>query len=188
MNTHLRTTGAAVTGLAAAATAVVALGGPSVAATTGAGAAGATAVTSATTLPQCTAGDLSVRYHATDAAMSHRFGRIVLTNTSQHACLTGGYVGLSYVGHGDGTQVGAAARRDDSANQPRPLVLKPGGHARAQVSEAVAGVYPRHTCRPEHVDGFRVYPPQSRAALYVAHPTTGCAATRVHLLSVRPLR
>ncbi len=43
--------------------------------------------------------------------MSHRFGRIILTNVSDHSCKIGGYGGLSYVGGGDGTQVGAPADR-----------------------------------------------------------------------------
>lgn len=139
-------------------------------------------------VPECTSADLTAHFHPTDAAMSHRFGTLVLTNVSRHACRTGGYGGLSYVGHGNGTQIGAAAQRDRSGAAVRTLVLKPGQRARSAVSEAVAQVYPRRTCRPVHVDGFRVYPPNETHSLYVKHPTTGCANPKVHLLSHQAYR
>lgn len=137
------------------------------------------------TTPECLATDVRVRFHATDAAMSHRFGDIVVRNVSGRTCRSGGYGGLSYVGGGDGTQVGAAAERDSSGPRPHAIVLLPGGRARSQVSATVAGVYPKHTCRPAHVDGFRVYLPNETHAVFVAHPTTGCRNPEVHLLSHR---
>lgn len=135
-------------------------------------------------VPWCGNADLRASYVATDAATSHRFGQIVLRNVSHHACRTGGYDGLSYVGHGNGTQIGAAATRDPAPH--RVLTLQPGQRARSAVSETVAGVYSPATCHPVHVDGFRVYVPDSTRSQFVAHPTTGCANSAVHLLSHRP--
>lgn len=174
MNTHQHLLRAAGTLAAAglAVTGVLAL--PSQAASTDA-AAGA--------VPACTVGDLSVAYHGTDAAMSHRFGRIVLTNVSDHACRTGGYGGLSYVGDGDGTQIGAAATRDHNGAKAHTIVMKPGQHAVSEVSAAVAGVYPKKTCRPASVDGFRVYIPNETHSVYVKHHTTGCRNPDVDLLT-----
>ena len=63
--------------------------------------------------PACTNADLHASYRGGDGAAGTVFGRIVLRNTSDHACHTGGYGGISYVGHGDGTQIGAPARRTD---------------------------------------------------------------------------
>lgn len=134
--------------------------------------------------PACGNSDLKAGYHAHDAAMSHRYGRIVLTNMSDHRCATGGYGGLSYVGGGDGTQIGAAADRDGGA--VRTIVLEPGAKAISRVDETVAEVYPRHRCRPGHVDGFRVYVPNATRSQFVAHPTTGCRNHHVHLISHRP--
>ena len=112
--------------------------------------AGATAAT-----PECRNADLAVGYHARDAATSHRYGWIVVRNTSDRTCTVRGYGGLSYVGHGDGTQIGAAATRE--RGKVRTVVLRPGGRARSLVTEAVAEVYPKGECRPQPVDGFRVY-------------------------------
>jgi hypothetical protein len=133
--------------------------------------------------PWCTAGDLHVSYHATGAATSHRFGRIVLTNVSDHPCRTGGYGGLSYVGR-HGHQVGAAADRDPGT--VRLVLLRPGQRVHSEVSETVAGVFPRVTCRPAPVRGFRVFVPDSTTSQFVEHHTTGCGNASVHLISHRP--
>jgi hypothetical protein len=135
-------------------------------------------------LPRCRNVDLVASYHATDAATSHRYGRIVLRNVSDHPCWTGGYGGLSYVGHGDGTQVGAAA--DRTPGNVVVVVLDPGERARSAVDETVAEVYPRRRCRPTHVDGFRVYVPNATRSQFIEHPTIGCANREVHLIAHKP--
>lgn len=131
-------------------------------------------------VPHCGNADLRASFHAVDAGMSHRWGRLVLVNRSDHACSTGGFGGLSYVGHGDGSTIGAPATR--SGAPARTYVLKPGQRLHSQVQETVAAAYPARTCRPTHVDGFRVYVPGARRSQYVVHPTTGCASTTVQLL------
>ncbi|WP_157343707.1 DUF4232 domain-containing protein [Nocardioides agri] len=130
--------------------------------------------------PECTNAALVASYRGGDAATSHRYGRIVLRNTSDRACVVQGYGGLSYVGGDDGTQVGAAATRTPSRT-PR-VVLQPGQRVVSRVVETLAAPYPRHTCRPAHVDGFRVYLPDETRAQFVRHPTTGCRNPRIHLL------
>jgi hypothetical protein len=132
----------------------------------------------------CTNADLTASYHATDAGMGHRYGRLVLTNTSESRCRTGGYGGLSYVGGGDGTQIGAAATRDPG--RVRTLVVRPGQRLVSVVDAVVAADYPRKKCHPAHVDGFRVYVPNATRSQFVAHPTRGCTRTKVHLLSHGP--
>ena len=143
---------------------------------------GASAATAA--MPMCHNADVRATYVFSDAATSHRYGYIVLRNRSGHSCTVYGYPGVSYVGDGNGTQIGAAADRVSPA--PHTVILAPGRRARAQISETVAQAYSASMCRPHHVDGFRVYVPGSRLAQYIPHPTTGCANPRVHLLSVRP--
>jgi hypothetical protein len=134
----------------------------------------------------CTNAQLHASYHATDSATSHRFGRIVLKNVSHHRCRTGGYGGLSYVGHGNGTQIGAAADRDPGT--VRVVVLRPGQRVRSDVSEAVAGVFSASQCHPVAVDGFRVYVPNATRSQFIAHRTTGCSSSSVHLISHKPYR
>lgn len=140
----------------------------------------------ATAAPRCGAGDLTASYRTGDAGAGSRYGRLVLRNTSGHPCTVQGYGGLSYVGGGDGTQVGAAARREPAAT-PR-VVLAPGERAVSRVREGAAASYPRRSCRPRPVDGFRVYVPDATASQFVAHATTGCANAGVTLLSQRPFR
>ena len=137
-------------------------------------------------LPECTNAELVASYRGGDAATSHRFGRIVLRNTSEQACRIQGYGGLSYVGGHDGTQVGAAATRTPSRTPQ--VVVRPGQRVFSPVAETLAAPYPRRTCRPAHVDGFRVYLPDETRSQFVPHPTTGCRNSDVELLAHRAYR
>jgi hypothetical protein len=136
--------------------------------------------------PKCRNADLHASFRHTDSGPSHRFGRIVLKNLSQHSCRTGGYGGLSYVGGGNGTRIGAAADRDPGT--VRGIVLRPGQRVFSEVSETVAGVFSPAQCRPVAVDGFRVYVPNATRSQFIAHHTTGCRNSTVHLISHKPYR
>lgn len=137
-----------------------------------------------TTALPCTNAELAAHYRATDAGMSHEYGRIILANVSDHACKIGGYGGVSFVGGGNGTQVGAPADRDPGT--VRAYLVQPGERVRSKLSIASARVYPRRTCRPTRVDGFRIYLPNQTRSQFVAHRALGCANPAVHLLSHRP--
>jgi hypothetical protein len=150
------------------------------------GALSAPAATAATT-PACGNADLSASYRHSDDGAGHRFGWIVLTNTSGHACHTGGYGGVSYVGHGDGTQIGAPAVRRAVA-AVRTFVVKPGGRLRSPLDEVRADNFGTQKCRPTHVDGFRVYVPNATKSQFVPHVTTGCRNPQVHLVFQKPYR
>ena len=130
--------------------------------------------------PKCSNTDLKAGYRATDAGAGSRFGEITLTNVSDRACALGGFGGLSYVGGGDGTQVGAPAARE---GKWRTVIMKPGQVAVSEVSESTAENYPASACKPTEVDGFRVYVPDSYDSQFVRHETTGCADKNVSLLS-----
>jgi hypothetical protein len=140
----------------------------------------------AASTPQCTNANLHASFIHIDSATSHRFGRIRLTNVSNHACHTAGYGGVSYVGGGNGTQIGRAADRD--AGTVRTIVLQPGQRVVSDISETVAGVFSHAKCRPAAVDGFRVYVPNATKSQFIAHRTTGCRNTAVHLISHKPYR
>lgn len=140
----------------------------------------------ATAAPECTAGMLHASFRATDAAMSHRFGDLRLTNVSTHSCWVQGYDGLSFVQRRGGMQVGSPAQRTPS---PRPRVLlAPGRSAVSEVSITTTGPFDPATCRPTNVAGFRVYPPDSRASKFVRFPTTTCANTALSMLQHRAYR
>ena len=124
--------------------------------------------------PQCSNADLHATFHHTDAAAGHRFGRLVLTNVSHHACHTGGYGGLSYVGHGNGTQIGDPAARRPGTTL-RSFVLHRGQSASSLVQIANADNYAKRACHPTKVDGFRVYVPNSHVSQFMPYRTVGCA-------------
>jgi Protein of unknown function (DUF4232) len=136
--------------------------------------------------PACTNGDLSASYHRHDAGMGHTYGWIALKNVSGHACHTGGYGGISYVGDGNGTQIGAPAVRVPGT--PATFVLGPGQRLRSPIDQVTARNYPRKTCHPQHVDGFRVYVPNSTVSQFVKHPTTGCRNHHVKLIHQKAYR
>lgn len=144
------------------------------------------AATSAQAVPECKNADLTAKYKGGDAAMSHVYGRIILVNTGDRACSVEGYGGLSYVGDGNGTQIGAAADRDPGI--VRKYVLQPGQRVHSPIVETSYAPFPKQKCRPHHVDGFRVYVPDETKSQFIKHPTTGCANPAVHLLSHKPYR
>jgi hypothetical protein len=141
----------------------------------------------ATTVPSCTHTDLTASYRHSDDGAGHSYGALVLRNTSGHTCRTGGYGGISYVGDGNGTQIGAPAVRTDGA-AVKVFVLAPGQRLRSPLDEVNALNFPRHRCHPTHVDGFRVYVPNATASQYVVHPHVGCRNPHVELIFQEPLR
>ena len=137
--------------------------------------------------PPCSTAGLAVSLQGSQGAAGSSFSHLVLTNTTSHPCSTGGFAGVSYVGHGNGTQLGAPAERV-SADQSRLLVLPPGGDVAAILRQADAGNYPAGQCHPTHADGLRVYPPNQTASAFVRQPTLACAKSAVQLLSIAPFR
>jgi hypothetical protein len=91
---------------------------------------------------------------------------------------------VSFVGKGNGTQLGAAADWDQS----KPIVqntLQPGSVVAANLQIAQAGNYDSAECQPLAADGFRVYPPHSTKSVFVqAANLTACQNDKVHLLTV----
>ena len=140
----------------------------------------------AATSSSCTNSDLTASYRHSDNGAGHSYGWIVLRNTSGHTCHTGGYGGVSYVGDGNGTQIGAPAVRIDAA-AVRAFELAPGQRLRSALDEVNALNYPKSRCRPTHVDGFRVYVPNATASQYVVHPHVGCRNPRIQLMHQKPL-
>jgi hypothetical protein len=145
------------------------------------------AASGASTVPSCTHTDLTASYRHSDNGAGHSYGWIVLRNTSGHACRTGGYGGVSYVGDGNGTQIGAPAVRTDAA-AVASYVVRPGQRLRSPLDEVNAANFPKKRCRPAHVDGFRIYVPNATRSQYVVHPHVGCRNPNITLMFQKPLR
>ncbi|QWS33145.1 DUF4232 domain-containing protein [Curtobacterium aetherium] len=110
---------------------------------------------------------------------------LALRNTGTTTCTVQGWPGVSFVGGGDGTQIGAPATLDRSA--PHPTVsLAPGSTAVAPLKVTRAENVPSSDCSPVTPEGFRVYPPGSEQSLFVAATSyTACRSSDTRLLSVQ---
>jgi hypothetical protein len=91
---------------------------------------------------------------------------LVLTNNGSSECSLQGWPGVSFVGDGNGTQLGKAADFDRSTAHST-VTLAPGGTAQAPLKITQALNYPTADCTPQQADGFRVYPPGSTESLFV---------------------
>lgn len=112
---------------------------------------------------------------------------LVLTNGGSSACALQGWPGVSFVGDGNGTQLGAPADLDRSAPHPT-VTLQPGGTAQAPLKIVQALNYSKADCNPQQADGFRVYPPGSTASLFVKDAdATACRSASISLLTVGAL-
>ena len=123
----------------------------------------------------------------TGAAAGSTYLTIALTNTGAGSCAIGGYPGVSLVGRGNGTQIGAAAVRE-SGYPTAVVTVAPGAATTFVLRVGNAANYATATCRPVQADGLRIYPPNSTTALYLPDRNlTGCANPSVTLMSVRPI-
>jgi hypothetical protein len=112
---------------------------------------------------------------------------LVLTNNGSSKCSLQGWPGVSFVGDGNGTQLGNPADFDRSTSHDT-VVLQPGGTAQAPLKITQAMNYPEADCKPQKADGFRVYPPGSTTSLFVKDDSvTACTTTTVTLLTVGAL-
>jgi hypothetical protein len=112
---------------------------------------------------------------------------LVLTNTGTERCTLQGFPGVSFVGHGNGTQIGAAGVFD-RASPNGTVTLDPGKTAHAPLKITQAANYPQATCQPLAADGLRVYPPGETRSLFVAATgLTACQNASIDLISVQAL-
>ena len=121
-------------------------------------------------------------FHTRGAAAGSLYGVLRYRNVSGHACWTGGYGGVSFVGHHDGTQLGAAAVRAPGT-PVRAFVLKPGQRAVSKVQIAQSANYDKSLCRPKRADGCRVYVPDSDASQFVPYQTRACSRSVIKTFS-----
>ena len=136
-------------------------------------------------VPHCTNSMLAASLVNLQGAAGSRIGDVRLTNISRGTCWTRGYPGVSYVGMGNGTQIGRAATWD--AGVVRAIFLAPRQHADAPIRMVNVRNYPVSICRPTPVDGLRVYVPGSTLAKFIPFRTTGCRSTNVTTIFVKPL-
>ena len=98
--------------------------------------------------------------------------QLILTNSGTEPCLLKGFAGVSLTAGADGEPIGAAATRDDSA-PVTDVLLAPGKAGTATLRYTQAANYPDCTRTP--AAGFRVYPPNDTASLFIAQPLDACS-------------
>ena len=123
----------------------------------------------------CSEADLTIglRDSAGGGAAGSNYVLLTFTNRRGRVCTLYGYPGVSFVGQGDGTQVGVPAVRDRRGNV-RTVRLAPDHTTTALLQIVNAGNYDATRCAPTTADGLRVYPPGSKAAAFVAFTIQAC--------------
>jgi hypothetical protein len=142
------------------------------------------ATAAASAPPRCRTSVLSVRLGPADGALGTIYRSIVFTSHARAACSLRGHPGVSYVAGSRGRQVGPAADWDPGTS--RTIVLAPGRSAYAVLRERETFNYPAAACRPAAVRGIRVYPPGSRAAVFLPWAHHVCSRA-VGQTGVRPV-
>jgi hypothetical protein len=107
--------------------------------------------------------------------------KLIVTNSGTQPCLLKGYAGGSLTAGANGEPIGAAATRDDSTPAV-DVLLAPGKAGVATLRYTQAANYP--DCTRTAAAGFRIYPPNDTASLFVAQPRDACSNTGIHLLTI----
>lgn len=138
----------------------------------------------------CTATHLhgSVTTAAGGGSAGHQAYEIVFRNTGSSPCTLQGWPGVSFVGKGNGTQLGAPATFDRSSAHGT-VTIAAGSTAHATLLVAQARNY--EDCGITTADGFRVYPPGSKQSLFVDAgqlELSACTASGVEQLQVQAVQ
>ena len=152
------------------------------------GGSGGTAGTGGAATGRCATSDLTGSIEAGSGGAAGSVDvHLVLTNTGSTTCTLQGWPGVSFVGGGTGTQIGAAATQEQGSANPT-VTLTPGQAAVAPLKIGQAGNYSAADCDAVTPDGFRVYPPGSKQSLFVKDTDyQACGNTSATLLAVQAL-
>jgi hypothetical protein len=137
--------------------------------------------------PRCHTTDLTVSDSADrGGGAAGRHGEyLVFTNRSGHTCTLYGYPGVSFVAGAKGTQVNLPFTRIDGTRST--IRLSPGGHAYALIVLVTYQNYPVADCKPVAIRGYRVYPPDETAAVFVSAPQKVCSVQNRGVGQVQPI-
>jgi hypothetical protein len=130
----------------------------------------------------CKAADLTASIDARGGGAAGSVNmQLVLTNSGSEPCLLRGFPGVSLVADANAEPIGAPATRDDS-KPATDVVLTPGKAGSAPLRYSQAANFQGCTLTP--AAGYRIYPPEDKASLFIAQATNACANAEITLLSV----
>lgn len=130
----------------------------------------------------CKAAGLKATTDATGGgAAGSVYMELILTNSGKASCHLKGFAGVSLVAGPNGQPIGAPAQRDTSV-AVQDVLLAPGKSGTAVLRYTQAGNYP--DCTKTAAAGFRIYPPEDTASLFVARPSDACSNAAIELLTI----
>ena len=118
-----------------------------------------------TATASCTTDTSTAELGQADGAAGSVMVPIIFTNTSSAPCTLEGFPVVEFVGDEDGTTIGAPAT-DDDQSAVALVTIEPGNSASALLTITTADV---EGCTRVAVDGFRVIPPGSSDAFFIAN-------------------
>lgn len=136
---------------------------------------------------RCHTADLKVAVAADPAggATSHHGELLVFTNSSAHKCTLYGYPGVSFVAGDQGAQVGSAFTRNGGTR--KMIQLAAGAKAHATIVLVTTEVFDAADCKPVQVRGYRIYPPDETASIFVSRPQKACSVKGSGAGEVQPV-
>jgi hypothetical protein len=134
---------------------------------------------------RCHSDDLSLKLGTGDAAAGTYHTDLVFTDKSDHRCTLYGYPGVSWVTGDNGTQVNDPFERGSGTR--KTITLSPGGQAHAVLVTHAALNFPADKCKPVDVRGYRVYPPDETASIFVSAPGRQCSVKGTNLGQILPI-
>lgn len=130
----------------------------------------------------CKASGLKATTDATGGgAAGSVYMELILTNSGKTPCHLKGFAGVSLTAGPGGQPIGAPARRDTSV-AVQDVLLAPGQSGTAVLRYTQARNYP--DCTRAAAAGFRIYPPEDTASLFVARPSDACSNASIELLTI----
>ncbi|SDX10679.1 Protein of unknown function [Arthrobacter sp. yr096] len=109
------------------------------------------------------------------------YEKLILTNSGTAPCILEGFAGVSLTADAAGEPIGEPATRETTTPVTK-IELAPGKSAWAEIRYTQAGNY--GDCTKVAAAGFRIYPPNDTASLFIAEPHDACSNAGIKLLTI----
>ncbi|MFI2564384.1 DUF4232 domain-containing protein [Paenarthrobacter sp. NPDC018779] len=130
----------------------------------------------------CKAASLTATTDSTGGgAAGSIYEKLILTNSGSATCTLEGFAGVSLTADANGAPIGEPATRETTTPVTK-IELAPGKAAWAELRYTQAGNY--GDCTKVAAAGYRIYPPEDTASLFVAEPHDACSNAGIKLLSI----
>lgn len=136
---------------------------------------------------QCPDDSIGVGVYASGAAAGSLYYRVLFTNTGGTSCVLRGTPGVSVVGDGNGTQIGKPATGIQTGVKSVTLQVGDSVVAQLRITNIGTNGGPLSGCTVQKGDGYRVYPPHSQRAFFVADAKAVACAQGPVFMTVGPV-